>query len=338
MSYFSNGRYQLQNSGQTWSYEASGDALRFEVRSGDQQGSDPNWKERSEIRDLNRLAFGQTYTISYSFMIEPGKANTASWLMISQLHQTEDAGESGFAPVFDVVLRGERLAIDVRASTEKIMTKAPEIQKTIFLDSAAIVRGKWYDLTLTVKIDPFGHGLVDAWRDGVQIAHYQGAVGYNDARGPYWKMGIYRAEANENFAIDFKGLDITRNSRSTVADAPQSPHAPIAPSANDGVSGQDAAVDTVHYLAASDSVASDAGGDHVHSDANAAKNSGDLALLPPEVEIVGSGGAPMQNAADIHFWDHLFGGEAARDFGAGEMLALIGETSSFLVGESIFLT
>lgn len=307
MSYFSSGRYQLQNGGQAWSYAASGDTMRFEVHSGDQQGSDPSSKERSEIRDLDRLEYNQTYSISYSFMVEPGAANSAKWLMISQLHQSEDAGESGFAPVFDIALRGERLAINVRSSTEQVMTSDP-VGKTVFLDSANIVRGAWYDIKLEVRIDPFGQGLVNAWRNDVQIAHYEGAVGYNDARGPYWKMGVYRAEASESFAVGFKGLDIAAVTSDRAAASVAST---VATAAGDVLSGQSLGGDTIRGLAGDDTIIGETGADNLQGDEG-------------QDNITGGGGA-----------DFLHGnpGSDTVSGGAGNDIVLGGKDDDLLQGD-----
>jgi hypothetical protein len=215
MSYFFDSFSQLQSGKQAWSFGEAEDQMRFEVRSGDLRVGDPTSKERSEIRDLNRFDFGHTYTADYSFMIEPGAVNTSKWLMISQIHQTEDLGEGSFSPIFDLALRGERLAIEVRSTTAKMTTSDPTT-KTIFVDDENIVRGQWYHVSLEVKVDPFGHGLVNAWLDDQQVAHYEGAVGYNDVKGPYWKMGVYRAEANETLAVNFKDFVLVEGFRATA--------------------------------------------------------------------------------------------------------------------------
>ena len=49
-------------------------------------------------------------------------------------------------------------------------------------------------------------GGLDAWRDGKQIVHYSGPVGYINQNGPYFKFGIYRDPAAETLVVHYKDL------------------------------------------------------------------------------------------------------------------------------------
>jgi hypothetical protein len=208
MTYFAPKTYELQSENQPWSYGTDGMNQRFEVRSGDNWTWDGTAKERSEIASYKKLAFGQTYTISYKFMVEPGQTNSADWLLIGQVHQTEDPGEPGLSPPLAIEMAGERLRIVARSSAEAISSSATTSTKTLWSDSAALERGRWYDMTLEMRFDPFGGGLLNVWRDGQKIVSYAGAIGYNDQVGGYWKQGVYREASPETFAVNFSNLNV----------------------------------------------------------------------------------------------------------------------------------
>jgi len=210
MLYFSDdNKYGLQTSGDAWSFTNTNDTLRFEVRPGDHWSKDDVGVERAEAVFSNLLNFGQTYSIDYSFMVEPGAANTSDWVNIGQLHGSADAGDYGsMAPIFAVQLMGEKLRIVSRSDPNAISTGRAEDQ-ILYKDTADIVRGQWYDIKIDIKVDPFGNGDIDVYRDGVQIVDYHGAVGYNDAAGPYWREGVYRAPADETLAVNFKDLEVS---------------------------------------------------------------------------------------------------------------------------------
>jgi len=210
MLYFSDDSgYGLNTSGHSWSFAKSGDNLRFEVRPGDQWSADSSGVERAEAVFSNRLSFGQTYSIDYSFMVESGADNTSGWVNIGQLHGSADAGDYGsMAPVFAVQLMGEKMRIVSRSDPKAISTDRAEDQ-ILYKDTADIVRGHWYDMKIDIKVDPFGNGDIDVYRDGAHIVDYHGAVGYNDAAGPYWREGVYRGAASEKLAVNFKNLEVS---------------------------------------------------------------------------------------------------------------------------------
>lgn len=201
--------YEWQNAKQAWSVAASGDEMRFEVRNGDHWAYDSAAKERSEIASYQKLQNGQVYTISYKFMIEPGAANTADWLLIGQIHQTEDAKDLGVSPPFAIELVGEKMQIVVRNDPAATTISAPGTT-VIFTDDHDLARGAWYDMTIQLKLDPKGSGSVYVWRDGVPLADYTGGIGYADAVGPYWKNGIYREASAETLAVDYKAVTVSQ--------------------------------------------------------------------------------------------------------------------------------
>lgn len=204
MTYFEPGTYTLQGAGKTWSYANSGSNMRFELRSGDRWVGDSNSTvERSEIASYKTLAFNQSYTVQYKFMIEPGAINTAKWLVIGQLHATEDEDDEGVSPPFELGLMGERMQVTVHWSTSAQTNWSNVTENTLYTDTKNVQRGHWYDIKLTVKFDPFGNGLLDVWRDGIQLVDYNGPLGFNDQVGPYWKNGIYRKAASETIAINY---------------------------------------------------------------------------------------------------------------------------------------
>jgi hypothetical protein len=218
--YFDNTPHVFHNSGDPWSVQQTGDLYRFEVRSGD-HWRDETIKERSEISSQGKLAFDTTYTMSYDFMIEPGARNTAEWLNMGQFHATPDADDVNVGPVFAIKLAGERMRIVTRSDPDRV-TDGRTPDNFIYTDSQDIVRGHWYDMTVQFRFDPDGGGIAKVWRDGELIADYKGPLAYNDAVGPYWKMGIYRENAAETLAINYRDFNIVQgtNTPSTSDPAP----------------------------------------------------------------------------------------------------------------------
>jgi Ca2+-binding RTX toxin-like protein len=209
VSYLTTQKTYIQNSGQSWSYSSSEGIDRFEVRSGDKWSNDGGAaKERSEIAASQKLDFGKTYEISFGLMIEKGAKNTADWMTLMQIQSTFDKGEVGHSPAFAIEMVGEKMRIVTRDSSVFLSTDADTTYHRLFTDSTDITRGAWYDFSIKVKLDAFGGGVLQVYRNGVLLADYKGALGFNDLVGSYLKEGVYRESSTETFAANYKGLTV----------------------------------------------------------------------------------------------------------------------------------
>jgi len=268
MSYYAPNTYDLHNVGKSYSYSANGDTMRFEVRQGDHIYGNSN-TERSEIKTDETFQFGQTYTFSWKLMVEPGAKNTADWLVLTQFHATEDPGEGGTNALLSIEMNGERMQITGRYAKEAITTKNTFMK--LYTDSSDLVRGRWYDMKMTVKFDPFGGGSLDVWRDGVQLVDYNGPLAYNDKVGPYLKQGVYRETSPEAFAVQIRDMNVVKGTGSSPTPTPTPEPTPTptptpvsntinGTSANDRLNGTSGA-DTIKGLGGNDKIKGGAGND-----------------------------------------------------------------------------
>ena len=241
MTYFEPRTFSTQNAGKSWSYRTDGNTMRFEVHSGDHWQRDRPGVERSEVASYKKLAFDQTYTVDYKFMVEPGQPNTADWLVIGQAHSTEDPSDSGVSPPFEIDLVGDRMQIDARWSTSAKTTWSNVNTRTLYTDTQEIQRGHWYDIRITVKFDPFGSGTLDVRRDGTQLVDYSGPLGYNDQIGPYWKQGVYREASAESIAVNYRDFSLVKGTAAGQPPTQTTPTGPVIGTAgNDVLHGTDA--------------------------------------------------------------------------------------------------
>ncbi|GAB4170951.1 MAG: hypothetical protein Fur0032_10020 [Terrimicrobiaceae bacterium] len=118
--------------------------------------------------------------------------------VLCQMHSRSDKemGEQSLAP--EVVLRcvGERLMIEVRSDVGDLSepgkwgiggTVASEL-----IYEGQIERGKWITWVFNVRMDFSGGGFVRVWRDGEQVADYDGPVGMNNAPVKSLRIGLYK--------------------------------------------------------------------------------------------------------------------------------------------------
>jgi Ca2+-binding RTX toxin-like protein len=187
-----------------------GNTFRMEVRKGDQFSrsnyTDPQGLERSEMGETTQHAVsgeGQHFATTYKFMIEPGAKNTASWMVIGQLHDNNPR-----TPPFEITMVGERMQIVAKHGSSN------PVKQVLWTDSQDIVRGKWYDMKIDLQLGPNGDGHAQVWRDGQEIVDYAGKIGYTDSSAVRWKMGIYRNSppGGETIAAQYKDVDLSYGS------------------------------------------------------------------------------------------------------------------------------
>jgi Polysaccharide lyase len=196
----------------SFAYNPTADVYRFEVRDGDHFSSsrftDVAGSERSEISQSLRqsISGAANYASSkWSFMIEPGQANTAKWMSLGQFH----SGMNKSGP-FDFGLRGDdKLSFVIRSGAGEKEIELP----------ANVQRGKWYDIKVDLHFGPGGGGYVKVWLDGQQVVNHSGAVGYTDQSTTHWNMGVYRSSpaGNETIAYNVKGFDLAYGSSAAAA-------------------------------------------------------------------------------------------------------------------------
>ena len=60
------------------------------------------------------------------------------------------------------------------------------------LDLGVYERNVWTDWVLHIKFSPDSNGLVEIWKNGIQMTSKRGKNTYNDKVGNYFKIGIYK--------------------------------------------------------------------------------------------------------------------------------------------------
>ncbi|WP_281378886.1 heparin lyase I family protein [Azospirillum oleiclasticum] len=129
---------------------------------------------------------------------ETDKADT----VLMQFHSQPDAGEAWRNPpvALQVVNKNgeQHLNLIVRSDSSKITTGSGEgrydSSKQYDLGKIDGDIGKWTDLVWHVKWNHDGSGYLQLYKDGKIIADLKGANAFNDATGPYLKMGLYKYE------------------------------------------------------------------------------------------------------------------------------------------------
>jgi hypothetical protein len=180
------------------------DAVRYELRAGETYtGTWPDTPptERCEMGQHHRYNVrGNSITVDYEWMVEPGPAISSAWLTCGQLHSALSA-----SPPTEIMFHAnDRMEVSANSGS----SKSPR-WNTAWSDDKPIERGHWYKMRLQQQQGT--PGKVRLWRDGVLVCEYDGDVGYTDQTQTYWKQGIYRKrpDGGETVAMWYRGLKIT---------------------------------------------------------------------------------------------------------------------------------
>lgn len=177
---------------------------RFEVRSGD-IWNNSRYVNRSEFQSLTKHPFGQDVWFSYAMRIKGG-APVTKWNVLGQFHGTPDDGEPGLSPPFAVnFIPGEKLRFIRRYNARRI-DAAPT---TSVMLTKAVSRDRWYRIVGRITFGWNNDGAINIWLDGAKIIGLSNTnIGYNDAVGPYWKFGIYRAAVPETLVVEYANMEL----------------------------------------------------------------------------------------------------------------------------------
>jgi hypothetical protein len=147
----------------------------------------------------HELTIGQEYWLGYAFFVPAGTGEPRGGM---QLHgkKDEDLGEGNRNPIMSFWLRdGEwrfhtSWAADPVNATPGTKTTSDGAYSTIL---GPPTLGEWTEFVVHFKITYKPDGFVQIWQNGVKVLDKTGiGMGFNDARGPFFKFGIYAFEWN----------------------------------------------------------------------------------------------------------------------------------------------
>lgn len=136
--------------------------------------------------------FGKIYWIGLSVFI-PQDFNTETTLgdIVMQMHGTPDSGEDYRNPPLALKVEGNQWEMTLLGDP-RMTSVNRQYMNSARLRLGAVEKGKWVRFVTQFRVDWSSTGFVKVFRDGNQVANYNGPVFFNDRVGPYLKVGLYR--------------------------------------------------------------------------------------------------------------------------------------------------
>lgn len=128
---------------------------------------------------------GQEFWYAFTMLPAEGVNSKGDGQTLTQWHI------NGFNPFMALYLANGRLSIGIRHS-ESLAQPNRIVARTVWTDRLPIQRN-WQTFVFRARIsaDAMADSTLRVWRDGVQIAHYTGLLGYFTRDLPYAKIGYY---------------------------------------------------------------------------------------------------------------------------------------------------
>jgi hypothetical protein len=144
---------------------------------------------------------GEEYWYGFSiFLPEDFIVNDLSYEILAQWHGYPDfdIGETWRNPVMGLYSSGEAgewslvIRYDSKRNTFESGERVYDGEEEFHLGSWET--GVWTDWVFHVRWSYESDGLLEIWKNGVKVLYYEGPNAFNDAEGPYFKMGIYSGD------------------------------------------------------------------------------------------------------------------------------------------------
>jgi hypothetical protein len=179
--------------------------VRFEVRSGDQFWWDRRYQKHAERAELSEYGyynapFGKDMWYSFRTFISPEWPMSPVRYLIAQWHASPDMGEVLRGPPLGIEYNAGDFYIRIYHSSKRRMTETIPAS-ALYRSDEYSKKGVWHDFLINVKWTYKKDGYLNVWIDRNRVIKYRGPIGYNDRKGLYFKMGIYRDRSPDTFVL-----------------------------------------------------------------------------------------------------------------------------------------
>ncbi|MBD2305467.1 heparin lyase I family protein [Chroococcidiopsis sp. FACHB-1243] len=186
--------------GAEFRYEYSAQLVNSPVRAGKQAVKFLLKKEDTRIDGVKRaeLRLGEVPPDSeiwygFSVFLPANYHQDPSSEIIAQWHDLPDKnlGETWKSPALSLSTKDGKFILNRKWDSKRV-TVVPEGKEVV--DLGLYQTGRWTDFVFHVKWSSGSNGLLKVWQDGKLVVRRNGLNNYNDARGPYLKIGIYKGD------------------------------------------------------------------------------------------------------------------------------------------------
>lgn len=143
-----------------------------------------------------RAEIGKEYWYGFSIFLPDDYVPDRIWEIVAQWHGVPDfdVGETWRNPVMALFTTNGRWSWVTRwdAKRNTFSTGKRQYGGTHTYDLGTYARDVWTDWVVRVKWSYGPDGILQVWKDGRKVVDRNGPNAFNDAKGPFFKMGLYK--------------------------------------------------------------------------------------------------------------------------------------------------
>jgi hypothetical protein len=139
---------------------------------------------------------GEHWWYGFSTYFPDSWTTDTIWDLVAQMHGRPDLdiGEDYRNPFLAWYTDGDNITIhniwDAKRNTYESGSRVYDGQRDLW--TGPILKEQWTDWVMHAKWSYLEDGIIEIWRNGVQIVNSIGPNCFNDERGPYFDIGIYK--------------------------------------------------------------------------------------------------------------------------------------------------
>lgn len=152
---------------------------------------------RSEVTNLllnnidRHFAFGQTYWVGFAIYV-PADYSIDTYDIVFQMQDSPAATEQGRAAPLQVFIRNGQWCFQALADTQATTVNKAYTAHISHTQLGPVQYGSWQHFVLHFAVDWTSNGFCRMWINDQQVLNYFGPLFYNDAQGPYVRLGLNR--------------------------------------------------------------------------------------------------------------------------------------------------
>jgi len=153
--------------------------------------------KRAELR-LNSVPANSEWWYAFSVLVPRRNVQDRSFEIVTQWAGLPDfnLGETWREPVLTLANYGDRWRVSNRWDPQSLTRKedAQSKERSQGWWIGAIRKDEWTDFVFHIKWSHKQDGLLEVWKNGKLVIRKNGPNTYNDRRGPFLKVGIYKPQ------------------------------------------------------------------------------------------------------------------------------------------------
>jgi len=166
-------------------------ALRVELRRDDKVIARG---KRAELRLFAEKTPNVERWYKVSYFLPNDYKSDSMYEILAQWHEMPDRilGEDWRSPPLSLLTQDGKWKFRILWATDPVNTNRT-ISGTKMLDLGEVQTGRWVEWVFHLHFSHQEDGFLQIWKDGKQIVDEHGPNYYNDRKGPYFKVGMYKS-------------------------------------------------------------------------------------------------------------------------------------------------